>query len=157
VDTEIDARRARRVVWAFRLLAYGGAAIAAALLLTGGGDEGTTFLDGRTSQDEPFTMELEDGRPTHLGVALLHSCGWRVRWWSFDGKTTRFRFDDGRLVVRERITRDYGNGEVGERNYSLEARIADGRVTGTMRVVENVTAGRGTYVCESGDVSFSAG
>ena len=88
---------------------------------------------------------------------IVHSCdgseGWQVRWWSFDGKTARFRYDGDKLVVREKVTRRYDDGTVGERNYSLEARLANGRVTGTMRVVEDL----GSYVCESGDVSFSAG
>ena len=76
----------------------------------------------------------------------------QVRWWSFDGDRP-LRYDGDKLVVREKVTRRYDDGTVGERNYSLEARLADGRVTGTMRVVEDL----GSYVCESGDVSFSAG
>ncbi len=63
------------------------------------------------------------------------------------------RFDGDELSVREKLTRRYDSGAVGERNYSLEARVADGRVTGTMRVIEDL----GSYVCESGDVTFSAG
>jgi uncharacterized protein YndB with AHSA1/START domain len=145
-----------RPLWIVRLILYPALAGLALLLLTGGGEDGPTYLEGRTSQDRLFTMEFEDGRPTHFGTYIRHSCevgeGWQVRWWSFDGKTARFRFADGRLVVREKLTRDYGDGWVGERSYSLEARVEDGRVTGTLRVVEDL----GTYVCESGDVTFSA-
>jgi len=161
-EQEVVARRARRVVWAFRTLVYGGAAIAAAVLLTGSGDERRpTFLEGSTAQGRPFSLQLEDGRPTHLGTTIEQTCNnglaWPACWWSFDGKTTRFRFADGRLTVREKLSRDYGEGEVGERNYTLEARIADGRVAGTMRLIENVTWSGGRYVCESGDVTFFAG
>jgi hypothetical protein len=105
-------------------------------------------------------MELEEGRPVNLGTTLLQSCAggepWAARWWSFDGKTARFRFDDGRLIVREKLRREYDNGDVGERNYTLEATVADGRVTGTMRLIENLDASGAFYVCESGEVSFSA-
>lgn len=148
------------MLWKLRLILYGGAAVIASLVLIGGGDEGPVFLEGRTSQDRLFRMELEDGRPTNVGTSVDLSCDdgapWFARWWSFDGKTARFRFDDGRLVVREKRTRDYDGNWVGERHSTLEARIADGRVTGTMRVVEDFAAGAQTYGCESPEVTFSA-
>jgi hypothetical protein len=147
-----------RPLWIVRLILYPALAGLAALLLMGGGDDdGPTYLEGWTSQDRRFTMELDDGRPVHLGTMLVQSCNggepWPARWWSFDGRTAHFQFDDGRLVVREKLRREYDDGQVGERHYSLEARIADGRVTGTMRLIEHL----GSYVCESGVVTFAAG
>jgi hypothetical protein len=152
------------VLWKLRAIVYGCLAIVIALVLIGGGgeeEELPVFLDGATSQGRAVTMELEDGRPTSLGMSLDGACRdgskWFVRWWSFDGRTARFRFDDGRLVVREQVTREYDNGYAGERNYTLEARIADGRVTGTVRGIENVTGPGERYVCESPEVTFAAG
>jgi hypothetical protein len=162
-EQEVVARRARRVLWAFRMLFYGGAALAALLLLTAGGnDERPAFAEGRTSQGQVFTMQLDDGRPASLGTHFSATCNptldWHARWWSFDGKTARFDFDDGVLCVREKLTRDYRDGWIGDRDYRLEARVDDEGVSGTMRYVETLRYGnRAGYVCESGDVSFSAG
>ncbi len=151
------------MLWKLRAIVYGGVAIVAALLFIGlGGEEAPPFLEGHTAQGRLFTVEMKDGRPAHVGTWFEGTCDdgepWMLRWWSFDGKTSRFHFDDGVLRIREERTRDYGDGWVGDRDHTLEARIEDGRVTGTMRAVElqRHTSGN-TYVCESADVSFSAG
>ena len=159
--TRRSTPEARRVIWGFRALLYGAAALGAALLLSGGGD-GARLPRRPDRQGNSFRMELEDGRPTNLGTYFGAKCergaDWRARWWSFDGKTARFRFDDGELRVSEKLTRDYRNGWIGDRTFTLEARVDDERVSGTMRYVETQRYTDGTsYVCESGDVSFSAG
>ena len=158
-EQEVVARRLRRVLWGFRVLFYGGAAIAAALLLTAGGEEPPSFAEGRTSQNQAFTMRFENGRPVSLGTHLAATCSdggrWSARWWSFDGRTARFHFEDGVLRVREKLAREYDNEWTGERHYTLEARVDDEGVSGTMRLVENLRHPSGTaYVCESGDVTF---
>jgi hypothetical protein len=90
-------------------------------------------------QGRLFTVEMKDGRPAHVGTWFEGTCQdgepWVLRWWSFDGKTTRFRFDDGVLRIREKRTRDYGDGWVGERDHTLEARIdAGGQRVGRPRL-----------------------
>jgi hypothetical protein len=150
------------VLWKLRAIVYGGAAVVIALILIGlGGDEEKPFLEGRTAQGRFFTVEMKDGRPAHVGTWFEGTCEdgepYVLRWWSFDGKTSRFDFDDGVLRIREKRQRDYGDGWIGDRNHTLEARIDDGRVTGTMRAVEiqRHTSGT-TYTCESPAVTFSA-
>jgi hypothetical protein len=161
-ELERTARRARRVLWGFRAVFYGGATVAAALLLTGGGDERPAFAEGQTSQGRAFTMRFENGRPTSLGTSFTATCDdgepWSARWWSFDAKTARFDFEGGVLRVRERLAREYENDWTGDRDYTLEARVDDEGVSGTMRLVENLRHPGGTAsVCKSGDVSFSGG
>ena len=151
------------MLWKLRAVVYGGAAAVIALLLIGlGGDEEKPFLEGRTAQGNRFTMELEDGRPVNLGARLDATCDhddleWWARWWSFDGKTTRFHFEDGELEVREKVSREYDDDWKGEREHSLTARVDDDGVRGTMRYVETLTNGVYLYRCSSGAVSFSAG
>jgi hypothetical protein len=149
------------VLWKLRAIVYGGIAVAAALVLVGlGGDEESPFLEGRTAQGNRFTMELEEGRPASLGTYLDATCErdheWRAKWWSIDGKTSRFRFDDGKLDVRETVGREYDDGWTGERRHTLTARLEDDRIHGTMTFVETMRRGADAYDCASGDVSFSA-
>jgi hypothetical protein len=161
-EQEVVARRARRLLWAFRIVFYGGAFLAApALLGLGGEAKPPSLVDGSTSQGAGFTMEFEHGRPVSVDMGVSATCRppleWHVRWWSYAGKTARFRFDDGVLRVRDQLLRDYRDGWTGERNFTLEARVDDGRVSGTMRFVEKLSyGGRWDYVCESGDVTFFA-
>jgi hypothetical protein len=151
------------VLWKLRAIVYGGIAVVAALVLIGfgGGEEGPAFLDGRTAQGNRFTMELEDGRPVTIGARLDATCDgdlerW-ARWWSFDGRSARFQFDDGELRVREKVSRKYDDDWTGEREHSLVARVGDDGARGTMRYVETLTNGVDVYRCTSGSVSFSAG
>jgi hypothetical protein len=160
-ELERSARRLRRVLWSVRACFYGGAALTAALLLTGG-DERPAFAEGRTSQDLPITVRLQDDRPTNVGTSFSATCrppmDWGVRWWSFDGKTARFHYDDDVLRVRETQTRTYDNGWGGERTYTLEARVGESVIRGTMRYAETLRHPEWpAYTCESGDVTFSAG
>lgn len=161
-EQEVVTRRARRVLWAFRLFFYGGAGLVAVLLLTGGADERPAFAEGRTSQGEHFTMRFQDGRPISLGTYVSATCRptleWGAKWWSFDGKTAQFRFDDGELRLHESLTREYENGWVGHRDYRLEARVEDDGVRGTMRYDEAIRhPDQPAYFCGSGTVRFAAG
>ena len=131
------------MLWKLRAIVYGGGAAVIALILIGlGRDEEKPFLEGRTAQGRFVTVE-KDGRPAHVGTWFEGTCE-----------------DDEPYVlrIREKRQRDYGDGWVGDRNHTLEARIDDGRVTGTMRAVEirRHTSGT-TYACESPPVTFSAG
>jgi hypothetical protein len=149
------------VLWKLRAIVYGGLAIVVALVLIGsGGEDEPTFLEGRTAQGNRFTMELEDGRPVTIGTYLDATCDskgrWRARWWSFDGHTTRFDFDDGRLSVRETVQREYDDGWAGVRKHSITARLDDDGVRGMMSFAETMRQGDFSYRCSSGPVSFSA-
>jgi hypothetical protein len=150
------------VLWKLRVIVYGSLAIVVALVLTGGGgDDLPVFLEGRTAQGNTFRLELEEGRPVNIGTYLDATCvrdhTWRARWWSFDGRTSRFRFDDGRLDVREQVTREYEDGWSGVREHTLAARLHEEGVRGTMTFVETLQRGRDSYACTSGRVSFTAG
>jgi hypothetical protein len=73
------------------------------------------------------------------------------------GRTARFRFVDGVLRVRGTLRRDYRNGWIGDRTYTLEARLDDDGASGTLRYVEVIRYGdRARYDCDSGAVTFSA-
>jgi hypothetical protein len=149
------------MLWKLRAIVYGGVALVAALLLIGlGGEEEPTFLEGRTAQGNRFTMELEDGRPVTIGTYLDARCDgkreWRARWWSFDGHTTHFDFDDGKLSVREAVNREYDDGWTGERKHSITARVDDDGARGIMNFTETVRQEDYSYRCSSGAVSFSA-
>jgi hypothetical protein len=149
------------VLWKLRVIVYGTLAAIGALVLIGGGDDAPAFLEGRTAQDLTFRMELADGRPANVGTYFDATCEqkgrWGVRWWSFDGKTTRFRFDDGRLRIGETVERDYDSGWTGERKFSLEARVDDDGARGTMSFVETFRRESYSYRCASGPVAFKAG
>ena len=81
---EQDLRRARRALWAFRLVFYPGAVIAAVLLLAGRSEgETATFLDGTTSQRAPVELRLEGDTPTSFGTRAKLRCpggGWWISW-----------------------------------------------------------------------------
>ena len=150
------------MLWKLRAIVYGAAAAVIALVLIGlGGEDEPAFVDGRTSQGRGITVQLEDGRPTTVGMGLEGDCGDGsrafVRWWSFDGRNPRFRFSDGQLEVRETVSRTYAYGWRGEREFSLVARLSDDRVRGTVSYTEHVRRAGESYDCVSGDVSFSAG
>ena len=149
------------MLWKLRAIVYGGITVVAALLLIGlGGEDEPKFLEGRTAQGNRFTIELEDGRPVTIGTYLDATCDrngeWRTRWWSFDGRTSRFDFDDGKLSVRETVNREYEDGWTGERKHSLTARVDDAGARGMMNYAETMRRGGHAYRCSSGPVSFSA-
>jgi hypothetical protein len=166
-EQERALRRLRRIRLATRLVVYGALALVLVPVIAGArrdarGQTGTVFVDGATSQGAGFTMRLDDGRPVSVGMGVSARCRppleWNLRWWSFAGKTARFRFADGRLTVREKVARNYNDGWAGDRNVTLEARVDGKRVRGTVRYVETIRHGAyPPYVCQSGDVSFSAG
>jgi hypothetical protein len=162
-EQEVKGRRARRVLWAFRIVFYGGAFLAApALLGLGGEAESPSFVDGSTSQGQALTMRFEDGRPIGIGTHVSATCRppleWGARWWTTDGRSARFRFADGRLTVRQKVEHDYRDGWIGDRSFTLEARVDGERVRGAVRYVETIRYGAyPPYVCESGDVTFFAG
>jgi hypothetical protein len=161
-EQEVVARRARRLLWGFRLVFYAGAAVAAALLLADGGDEPeVAFLDGRTSQGHVFELMLRDGRPAYLSTGFDAPCQgspWQTGWQERDGDGVRFRIEDGRLAIDTSWPARFDEpGFSGRHTVKLRAELED-RLRGTMRLhgVMRTPAGS-TYTCESGDVTFLAG
>ncbi len=162
-DQEVAARHARRLLWAFRALFYGGAAIAIALLLTGR-SEGNAYaeLHGRTSAGEKVLIVLEGGRPQAVETWLVADCSagddWQVRSWAHNGHTARFDVHDGTLRIADVVYRRYKDGFRGRREFELRADFDGRSAHGSIGYMERIWRPDGTtYVCEAPPVTFSAG
>jgi hypothetical protein len=156
----LELRRARRALWAFRLVFYPSAVLVAVLALASRSDGDVhTWLDGTTSQGMSFELRIDgDGRPVGVGTAFKTQCPggiYTVRWWP----RGPFRLDDGALRIRETTTHQYDfYDQTSRRIVTLDARVDDGAVRGTATVVEHFDGPYwGRYLCESGPVTFSAG
>ena len=162
-EQEVAARRARRLLWAFRALFYGGAALAIALLLTGRSEgKGYVELQGRTSAGEKVLLVLEGERPEAVETWLVGDCSagdeWRVRWWAHDTHTAPFDVRDGTLRIADVVYRRYKGGFRGRREFELQADLDGSSAHGSIRFSERIWRPDGTtYVCESPAVTFSAG
>ena len=159
-----DVRSARRAVLAFRVLFYGGALIAAVVLLTGrasGGGVAYT-LEGGTAQLESMRMDIDgDGDATFFDTEVRQTCTHGdeklTRWFPADGDPVRFDQDGDDLRVEETWDREEG-GVVQRGRATMKAKVADRRVTGTIRVVTEWSRGGRRYAtCTSDAVAFSAG
>jgi hypothetical protein len=168
-ELERTARRARRVLWAVRLLFYSGAALTAFLLLTGGGEAGDerTWLTGRTDQGEAVRVWVRDGEPMQVRTTLVGTCPDGSEWthtWQFGSLTYPHplkREGDvyvGRQTYEESYESEYGPF-TGRSELTLRAHVDDGEVTGRLWLVQtnwydDRPARR--YPCKSGAVDFSA-
>jgi hypothetical protein len=161
-ELERTARRARRVIWAFRVVFYPGAALAAVLLFASRGDgEPARWLTGKTDQGRPIGLAVRDGRPTFLNTFIVGDCPWEERWaldWSRGpGAPVPWRFEDGTLTIRQRTDHRYERDWTGERSLTMKANVDDDEASGQMSLVEELrdpTTGR-YYVCHSGPVRFT--
>jgi hypothetical protein len=163
----VDARRrARRGVWAFRLIFYPGAVILALLALTNRGHihpaETSLQLAGHTDQRRQFGFGLDKRmRPLWFVTEFVYSCaGERLSTWSVPrGGKVPWRFDDPTLNVRQADDIHYNDGHTADAVLTLQAQVGDGgrTVTGTMRLTAQMESPEGPrYPCDSGPVSFSA-
>jgi hypothetical protein len=164
-ELERTARRARRALWAFRLIFYPGAAVFALMLLPlalhGGARRDAIWLNGTTSQSEYFQLRIDpDRQPGRLTTVFEMKCGGtpytvhKTAWWPYGP----FLLHDGTLTIREKRTHRY-QGRTWHRTVNLHARVTDSSVRGTMDFVEQlVDPGEygPYYACESGPVTFSA-
>jgi hypothetical protein len=165
-DDERTLRRARKVVWAFRLIFYPGAAIAAFLLLTAGGggtavqtgpsiDE-LTELRGRTAQRSEFILRTHEGRPRHFKTAITAACPdgskYTLDWYRVDADRIDFDEDTGAIDAELAMQGKWSDGVPMDYDAHLNGRLDGDAVTGTLRLVDQ----RDGYVCDSGPVSFSA-
>ena len=162
-DLERIARRVRRVIWAFRLIFYPGALVVALLPLAGrsSGDAPSTWLAGRTDQQQSFEMRLDEDRPDLLHTTVVATCGdgytlehrWRMGSRVPDA---RFVFDDPTLTVSQTSDVAYDDGQTRRVTLRLRAHVEDDSVKGTVWMDARGGSDRRFYVCESGPVSFSA-
>jgi hypothetical protein len=161
-ELERTARRARRAVWAFRLIFYPGALLVAIALIAarGANADHRALLTGRTSQGEDVTIRIDrDGQPGRVRMAFWIRCPGDWDWlpWMPYGP---FHLDgDGRLRIRNSGSRWYRNrgGQTGRHTVTFDARIDDDEVHGTASAVVHFdTPGWGEYDCRSGPVTFSA-
>jgi hypothetical protein len=147
----LEQRRARRTLWAIRLVVYP-VLIGGAVLLLAGRSDGQTpvWLDGTTSQGGRAQAELVDGRVARLSIDVRMRCPsgiWAITWTTRQGPH-----------VTETTTHHYRfHDQTGRRTIVLDARVADGSVEGIVTSTEHfVEPGYGPYDCASGPVSFSA-
>jgi len=155
----LDTGRARRTLWAIRLILYPALAIGAVLLLVGrsSGDEpARRWLDGTTSAGGQIQVEMAGDRPVRLGVDVTMRCPrglWTIGWWP---RSLRVR--DGSITATENVSHHYRyRNQAGARTITLGARIVDGRLEGRLSATEHFDdPAYGAYACESGAVTFSA-
>jgi hypothetical protein len=161
VEAAVDERalrRARRFIWAFRLIFYPGAILAAVLLLSGlGRAHGPAFLTGITDQGGSVTVRLDDGEPTRLFMDLSVQCPARDWWfmWSRAGLPMR----DGAMTFTDVAEHRYHyHQQTSRRTVKVDARLDDGRLWGSVTAAEHFDGPYwGAYDCFSDAVSFSAG
>jgi hypothetical protein len=148
-DDERTLRRARRFIWAFRLIFYGGAAIIALLLLTGGSDANEPLI-GKTGQGREFAMQFDGDRPMWFETSIRGRCprgdGAMHHWAS----TQRLEVRDGVIWAETTKPSRWSTG-TGELTMRLRARVDDDAVTGTLWLTNRI----GSYVC-AGETDFSA-
>jgi hypothetical protein len=158
---ERSLRRARRFLWAFRLIFYPGAAIIAILLLAGrsAGAENWKELRGHTGQGRVFTVFVdEDNRPQQIVTQIAARCpnnGWwyMLNWHAVSRTRIAFDEDTGKLAASYEFRGRWSNGEEANADAHLRGQVQDDTVTGTLWLADR----RGSYFCASGVVSFSAG
>lgn len=159
-EDERSLRRARRWIWAFRLIFYPGAAIIAILLLTAsGGSKASPPLEGRTGQGETFRIWFnDDDRPAQFLTRINTRCpdtGWwyHLDWHRIDATRISFDEDTGAVSAAYEWQGRWSDTVPANLEAHLEGRVDDDQVTGTLRLVDH----RPGMTCDSGVVSFSAG
>lgn len=163
-ELERTARRARRALWAFRVIFYGGAVVFALVFLpalVNGRSHGhvttQTWLVATTSQNEPFELRIDaGGQPGRVATNVRLKCDdgrpYRLAWWPYGP----FRLKGDTLSISETKTHTY-KGYTWHRTVTLRARVTDDSVSGTIAAVERLDdPSYGPYACESGPVQFSA-
>jgi hypothetical protein len=149
-DAELTLRRARRFVWAFRLIFYPGAALVAFLVLSrSSGPEG--LARGTTQQGYEFVMQFDGDRPLWFETSITERCPAGQEATQHWASTQRLEVRDGVLDVETTAATTWSTG-TGEVTMRLRARVDDGAVTGTLWVSDRF----GDYVCEAGPVTVSA-
>jgi hypothetical protein len=159
-ELEQMARRAKRAVWAFRLIFYPGAAIIALLLLTsrGAAADPPVPLVGHTGQGEKLTFMLDDDhRPDVFYTRLTATCpdtGWQytLLWHRVDGDRIAFDKDTGKMSAVYTFQGRWSDGVPANAEARMNGHLDDDRVTGTLRFIDH----RDGFECDSGAVSFSA-
>jgi hypothetical protein len=161
-DDERSLRRARRFIWAFRLIFYPGAAIIAILLLAGrsGADtEHLKVLQGRTSQGETFTLWIDDDhRPRQFYTSIRATCpdGGRYvfDWHRVDADRIAFDEHTGTIDAAWMGRGTWSNGVPRDAYARLQGHLLDDdTVRGTLRLLDH----RRGYDCDSGPVTLAAG
>jgi hypothetical protein len=148
---EKELRRARIVLWTFRLTFYPCAVLVALVLIaarsTPAGGE-PRAVNGDTSQGRTISLQIRDGRVTRFITQIDENCpqdrSYPYAW------TADYIGPGG---VRELFSRRWSDGVLGEVDLTMRARVEHGVVTGTLRMVEKRSD---DYDCDSGEVTFTA-
>jgi hypothetical protein len=147
----LDERRARRALWAFRLIFYPAAALCAWLLLAGNSDAKGPLI-GRTQQGHEFVIQLDGDRPLWFETAITETCGSGHEFTRTWATSQPFHARGGVLEFEDTSRSRWSNGQYGTRSVRLRARVDHDGVTGTLWLTDRL----GPYDCASGAVSFSA-
>jgi hypothetical protein len=158
-EYERTARRARRFLWAFRLIFYPGAALVAFLLLTGSGNgdgEDLTALNGRTARGAEFLLWTHDGEPRQFHTKITAVCPdgseYTLDWLRMDSDRISFDKRSGTVDAAWMWRGTWSNGVPADAYARLRGRLDGGAVRGTLRLIDH----RAGYDCDSAAVSFSA-
>jgi hypothetical protein len=152
VDDERTLRRARKVIWAFRLIFYPGAAIAAAALLAAGPSNAEPpVLHGTTGQGRAVSLTLHGDDPDRLAITVVMRC---VS--SGDEYATRVNRvltpHDDTFEARGVWDQRWSNGRVGTATVRIRGRLDGDTARGTVSLVQQLD----DYVCE-GETDFAIG
>jgi hypothetical protein len=137
-------RRLRLALWASIL----GAVFLIAARSSGASER---WLDGTTSQGGGLQAQVVDGKVALLGIDVRMQCPngtWAISWSTRRG-----------LHATETRTHHYRfHNQTGRRTITLDGRLDGDVLTGTVTAVEHFDEpGYGSYTCDSGPITFSAG
>ena len=150
-EDERTLRRARRFIWAVRLIFYPGAAILAVALLAGPSEAGPSLLEGTTDQDRGVTLTLNGDLADRVTLTVLTRCPDGEEYPTLvQTRTLTMRGDtfEGRKSWDQKWT----GGSLGTSTLQVRGRLESGTARGTASLVHRL----GDYVCE-GETDFSVG
>src|SRR6185436_10576295 len=132
VDDERILRRARKVIWAFRLIFYSGAAIAAFLLLSGPSEPGPSVLTGTTDQGRGIVITLNGDVPDRLTTTLVGRCDNGGAEYTRSLQTAPLTTDGDTFEVNETSPQRWPNGNTGTATLTIRGRLDGDTAHGTV-------------------------
>ena len=116
---------------------------------------------GWTSELEEIHFEFgPGGRPVAFETMVNRTCSFEggeqvLPWTPRDGAPVRFRWSGNRLRVAETSTGPSSNGTLGRAHYTMDARLLEHEIHGTVEMNETwERGGKVTARCWTGKISF---
>jgi hypothetical protein len=148
---ERTLRRARKVIWVFRLIFYPGAAILAAAILAGRSEAGPSLLEGTTDQNRGVTLTLNGDLADRVTLTVLTRCPDGHEYPSLV-QTRTLTMHGNTFEGRKAWDQEWTDGSVGTATLRVRGRLEGDTARGTATLVHQL----GDYVCEA-ETAFSAG